>query len=153
MIDAGPADAGVIIRGIAVRDIPAVHGLCMELGYDVDQAGVGHRINEIVHRPGHAVFVAADDNDKPVGFIHVFGRHAIEIQSCAQVQALVVDEAARRAGAAGLLMGAAEQWARAEGFTWMSLYCTSSRDAAHHFYEAQGYDGALSATRFNKTLS
>jgi len=147
------ANAGIIVRGIAVRDIPVVHDICAELGYQSDQQSIGARINDIVHRAGHAVFVAADDEDRPVGFIHVFGRHAIEIEPCAQVEALAVGEAARQGAAGALLMGAAEQWARAEGFAWISLYCASTRDAAHQFYHDQGYDGALSATRFIKKLT
>ena len=143
----------VIVRGVTVQDIPALHRLCGELGYDPAQTGFGDRVVQVVERDGHAVFVAADTDDRAIGFIHVFVRHSIEIAPCAQVQALVVGEAARRLGAGALLMGAAEQWARTMDLSWMSLYCTSTRDAAHHFYSDQGFDGTLSATRFNKQLT
>ena len=142
----------LICRGIAVKDVPGIFGLCHELGYESLEMGFGDRIADIIERPGNAVFVAADAEDAPVGFIHVFIRHAIEIKSFVQIQALVVHKAVRRRGAAKLLMGAAEEWARAEGIHWLSLYCSSHRDVAHDFYAAQGFDAAITATRFNKNL-
>ena len=142
----------LICRGIAVKDVPGIFGLCRELGYESLEMGFGDRIADIIERPGNAVCFAADAEDAPVGFIHVFIRHAIEIKSFVQIQALVVDKAARRRGAAKLLMGAAEEWARAEGIHRLSLYCSSHRDAAHDFYAAQGFEAAITATRFNKNL-
>jgi len=141
-----------IVRGVAMKDIPAMFALCRELGYDPVKKGFGDRVEQVISQPDHAVFVAADDDDSPLGFVHVFARHAIEIEPCAQIQALVVGEAARRAGVGQLLTGAAEQWARAQGYTWMSLYCAASRDAAHDFYESQGFDGSAKVTRFIKQL-
>ena len=87
-----------------------------------------------------------------MGLIHVFIRHSIEIKPCAEIQALVVGEAARRRGVSKLLMRAVEEWARAEGLQWLSLYCSSHCDAAHDFYAAQGFDAATTATWFNKGL-
>ena len=84
--------------------------------------------------------------------IHVYIRHAVEIKPCAQIQALVVACTARRQGAAKLLVGAAEEWARAEGLQWLSLYCSSYRDVAHDFYRAQGFDAVKTATQFRKKL-
>ena len=142
----------LICRGIALKDVPGIFRLCHELGYEPHQMGFGDRIADIIKRPGNAVFVAADAEDALVGFSHVFIRYAIEIKPFAQIQALVVDKAARRHGAARLLMGAAEEWARAEGIHGLSLYCSSHRDAAHDFYSAQGFDAVITATRFNKNL-
>ncbi|MEK9724903.1 MAG: GNAT family N-acetyltransferase [Rhodospirillaceae bacterium] len=146
-----PAD-GLIVRGVAVRDVPALHRLCEELGYAPAREGFGDRLMSIVERGGHAVFVAAGADDRPVGFVHVFTRHGVELEPCAQLQALVDSEAARRLGAGALLMAAAEQWALAEGLAWVSLYSTTTRAAAHKFYAAQGYDGTRTSTRFDKKL-
>ena len=147
-----PSPTPLICRGIAVKDVPGIFRLCHELGYEPHQTGFGDRIADIIERPGNAVFVAADAEDGLLGFIHVFIRHAIEIEPCAEIQALVVACSARRQGAAKLLVGAAEEWARAEGLQWLSLYCSSYRDAAHDFYRAQGFDAVTTATRFNKKI-
>ena len=142
----------LICRGVAVRDIPALFKLCGELGYDPSPDRFGERIRDLTAWAGNAVFVAADADDRPVGFIHVFSRPSIEVAPCAQVQALVISEAARRQGAGALLLAAAEQWARAQGLGAMSLYCSSHREDAHEFYAAQGYDGAITAIRFQKNI-
>ena len=147
-----PSSTPLICRGIAVKDVPGIFRLCHELGYEPHQTGFGDRIADIIERPGNAVFVAADAEDAPLGFIHVFTRHAIEIKPCAEIQALVVGEAARRRGVSKLLMRAVEEWARAEGLQWLSLYCSSHCDAAHDFYAAQGFDAATTAAWFNKDL-
>jgi len=147
-----PALASLICRGVAVRDIPDIFRLCHQLGYEPRQIGFGDQIADIIERPGNAIFVAADTEDTAVGFIHVYIRYAVEIKACAQIQALVVACTARRQGAAELLVGAAEEWARAEGLQWLSLYCSSYRDSAHDFYEAQGFDAVTTATRFNKKI-
>lgn len=145
------SDSDVYIRGVRVDDIDALHGLCRELGYDTEISPVSDRLNRIVSDPSQAVFVAEFAGDV-IGFVHLFTRHALEIDACAQIQALVVGEKARRNGAAGLLITAAESWARGRGLSWLSLYCTHNRDAAHEFYPALGFDAASTATRFNMRL-
>ena len=147
-----PALASLICRGVAVRDIPNIFRLCHQLDYDPRHIGFGDQIADIIERPGNAIFVAADTEDTAVGFIHVYICHAVEIKPCAQIQALVVACTARRQGAAELLVGAAEEWARAEGLQWLSLYCSSYRDVARDFYRAQGFDAVKTATRFSKKL-
>ncbi|MBB53145.1 MAG: hypothetical protein CMF67_02100 [Magnetovibrio sp.] len=125
-----PALASLICRGVAVRDISDIFRLCHQLGYELRQIGFGDKIAHIIERPGDAIFVVADTEDTAVGFIHVYIGHAVEIKACAQIQALVVACSARRQGAAKLLVGAAEEWARAEGLQWLqwlSLYCSSYR--------------------------
>ena len=147
-----PELAPLICRDIAVKDIPDIFQPCHQLSYAPCQTGFGDRMADIIDRLGNAVFVAADTEDAPVGFIHVFIRHAIEIKPCAQIQALIVACAAQRRGAAKLVMRAAEEWGRAEEMQWLSLYCSSRRNAAHGFYTAQGFDAVTTTTRFNKTL-
>ena len=147
-----PSPTPLICRGIAVKDVPGVFRLGHELGYEPHQTGFGDRIADIIERPGNAVFVAADAEDGLLGFIHVFIRHAIEIQPCAEIQALVVGQAARRRGVSELLMRAVEEWARAEGVQRLSLYCSSHCDEAHDFYAAQGFNAATTAARFKKGL-
>ena len=144
-------DADIHIRGVRVADIAAMHELCADLGYDTEPSLVPERLNRIVSDPSQAVYVAERDGGV-VGFVHLFTRHALEIDACAQIQALVVGPDARRNGAAALLITAAEVWARGRGLAWLSLYCTTNRDAAHDFYPALGFEAASTATRFNKRL-
>ena len=147
-----PSPTSLICRGIAVKDVPGVFRLCHELGYEPHQTGFGDRIADIIERPGNAVFVAADAEDGLLGFIHAFIHHAIEIKPCVQIQSLVIGQAARLRGVSELLIGAVEEWARAEGVHTLSLYCSSHCDEAHDFYAAQGFNAATTAARFKKGL-
>jgi len=135
-----------------MSDADDLFRLCHDLGYEPDRQGFLARLEAVAHDINQALFVAVGEDDQVQGFVHVFGRHSIEIEPCAQIQALVVGAVARRAGAGNVLTGAAEAWARARGFGWVSLYCTTTRDAAHEFYRAAGYDLAVTASRFNKRL-
>jgi len=149
------AEDDIVIRGVMVRDVVALHGLCKELGYDTPATPLPKRLIDIVFDDNQAMYVAElDDVDGRgvIGFVHVFARYAVEIEPCAQIQALVVSERARRRGVAEKLIKAVEAWARLRGLGWMSLYCTTTRDAAHAFYPSLGFEAAAEATRFNKQL-
>ncbi len=152
MTDGSGAAPDIFIRGIRVRDVPDLHALCQELGYDTPATPLRKRLNDIVFNPSQAMFVAEIEGMGVIGYVHVFARLALEIEPCAQIQALVVADRARRLGVAGKLVAAAEIWARGHGLTWISLYCTTNRDDAHAFYPALGFEATAKATRFNKRL-
>ncbi|MDD9876898.1 MAG: GNAT family N-acetyltransferase [Magnetovibrio sp.] len=143
---------GLFVRGVAAADAPALFRLCHDLGYEPAKEGFHERLHAITADPNHAVFVCVGGDDAVVGFVHVFGRQSVEVEPCAQIQALVVDAGGRRRGAGALLTGAAEEWAKARGLTWLSLYCAEDRDAAHGFYQSAGFELATSASRFIKQL-
>jgi GNAT superfamily N-acetyltransferase len=148
----GDGESETILRGPRPDDIEALWSLCKELGYDTPVEPLERRLNSIVFNNDQAAYVAEIDGLGLVGYIHIFTRYALEVEPCAQIQALVVSERARRHGVAAKLMAAAEAWATGRGLTWLSLYCSSHRDAAHAFYPTQGFEAAVVATRFNKTL-
>jgi N-acetylglutamate synthase-like GNAT family acetyltransferase len=145
------SDTGTEVRQAEPEDTDALLTLCRQLGYATEGGALPGRLDAILAQPDQGLFVAEQDGTV-VGFVHVFARLALEIAPCAQIQALVVAEAARRTGAAQRLVAAVEVWARAHGLTWLSLYCTTGRDAAHGFYPAAGFEAASTATRFNKRL-
>ena len=146
------SDDEIMIRGVLVKDIASLHNLCHELGYDTPAESLPKCLNDIVSDPNQAVFVAEYPAHEIVGFIHMFVRLALEAEPCAQVQALVVAERARRAGVADKLIQSAEIWAMGRDLNLLSLYCVNDRDAAHDFYPALGFDAISTATRFNKRL-
>jgi len=145
------SNTGPDVRVAQPKDAGALLALCRQLGYATEGGALPGRLETILAQPDHDLIVA-EQNGAVVGFVHVFARLAIEIEPCAQIQALVVAEKARRGGTAQRLVTAAEDWARQQGLTWLSLYCTTGRDAAHGFYPAAGFEAASTATRFNKRL-
>jgi GNAT superfamily N-acetyltransferase len=85
----------------------------------------------------------AFDGERAVGLTSVYA----DIQSLGfgpkcWLQDMVVDRERRSGGIGGLLMAAAEEWARARGLTHIELSSNSGRVDAHRFYEQQGFGRA-----------
>src|SRR5437867_4370133 len=92
----------------------------------------------------------AFDGNKAIGLTSVYA----DIQSLGfgpkcWLQDMVVDKERRSEGIGGLLMSAAEDWARGQGLTHIELSSNSARVDAHRFYERQGFGRA---TAFLKWL-
>lgn len=129
------------VRLAARDDAPAVAELLTELGapgVDAEEA-VGRLLREsysvfIAERGGEALGLVALRTDLPFG-------HA---RPLAHISALVTLDRARRSGVAGELVGAAVEYARRQGCTGVELTCglRPEREAAHLFYEAQGFERA-----------
>jgi len=88
----------------------------------------------------NADVLLAFDGDTAVGLTSVYA----DIQSLGfgpkcWLQDMVVDKERRSEGIGGLLMAAAETWARAHGLTPIELSSNSGRVDAHRFYERQGF--------------
>lgn len=91
----------------------------------------------------NADILLAFDGEQVVGLTSVYA----DIQSLGfgpkcWLQDMVVDDARRGGGIGGLLMGAAESWARARGLTHIELSSNSGRTGAHRFYERHGFGRA-----------
>ena len=89
----------------------------------------------------NADVLLAFDGDTAVGLTSVYA----DIQSLGfgpkcWLQDMVVDKERRSEGIGGLLMAAAETWARAHGLTHIELSSNSGRVDAHRFYESLGFE-------------
>lgn len=133
----------MIVRDLTPADLPAVTALLGQLGYELADHEVRHRLEYLMKTPDHAARVA-DIDGKVVGLLHMFERPALEKPREAVVQSLVVDAAQRTRGVGAALMRDAEAWARERGLASVALYTRVDREAARAFYERIGY--GLSAT-------
>jgi GNAT superfamily N-acetyltransferase len=91
----------------------------------------------------NADILLAFDGDVAVGLTSVYA----DIQSLGfgpkcWLQDMVVDKDRRSEGIGGLLMAAAESWARSRGLTHIELSSNSGRIDAHRFYERHGFTSA-----------
>lgn len=135
------------------EDLDAVERLCRILGYAPQPAELQGRLAALVaDGEDNGLFVALDGSGTVTGFVHVFRRPMLEGAFCAQIQAVVVDRAARRQGIGARLVQAAEEWARQRGLRRLVLYSRSDRDDAHDFYAKEGFEPELTCTRFVKDL-
>lgn len=95
-----------------------------------------------VEQPNADVILAFDGN-KAIGLTSVYA----DIQSLGfgpkcWLQDMIVDKERRSEGIGGLLMTAAEDWARGHGLTHIELTSNSARVDAHRFYEGHGFGRA-----------
>lgn len=95
-------------------------------------------------RQPDADILLAFDGDTAVGLTSVYA----DIQSLGfgpkcWLQDMVVDKRRRAEGIGGLLMAAAETWARTRGLTHIELSSNSDRVDAHRLYERWGFRRAF----------
>lgn len=105
-------------------------------------------------RGAHAgeVFVAVDLHDRVLGWTHVVPRLQLEDAPFAELAGLVVDVGARGRGAGALLLRAAEDWARTQGFAQLRVRSNVVRERAHRFYLRAGYAERKRQVVFVKAL-
>jgi GNAT superfamily N-acetyltransferase len=141
------------IRPMRREDRAAVAGLTAELGYAATSDEMTARIDAIVQRPGeHALLVAVDADDLPIGWIHVERVDTLETAPMAGIAGLVVGEGSRSDGIGAALLEAGEAWARDLGLRTMQVRSRTTRDRAHHFYEHAGYELVKTSAVFRKPL-
>jgi len=68
------------------------------------------------------------------------------------VNGLVVDEAARGAGAGAMLLAAGEKWAKGRRCKGMSVRSNVIRERAHGFYVRAGYEVYKTQKAFRKGI-
>src|SRR5262249_48335343 len=139
------ASDGVRLRPMTRSDMGRCRSLLTQLGYEMTEAELERRFDEVSPAPEHSLLVA-ETAGRVVGLMHVFSRRALENPKEAVVQAIVVDERFRRAGVGRHLMAAAEYWGRERGCRSVVLSSNITRALAHAFYAALGY--RVSATSF-----
>jgi GNAT superfamily N-acetyltransferase len=140
------------VRPAAVGDAPAVAALCGQFGYPATGEAIGRRLAAIASDPDSAVLVAEARDGAVVGWVQVRTLQLLQRDACAEVCGLVVEEAWRRRGIGGLLVAAAEDWARRQGVDVLRLRSNVVRDDAHAFYRRLGYADSKTSLLFTKTL-
>ncbi len=162
-----PADYGEGIRIAGPRDAEVIAALLTGLGYPHDRGEAAARLLAWAGEPAGEVFVAEAGNG--AGGPGAGGREAGAVAGFAAVHrvpyferpgaftrvvALSVDAGHRRAGVGRRLMAAVERWAEAHGCVAVEVTSLRSRDAAHRFYVALGYeDRCAESGRFRRALA
>jgi GNAT superfamily N-acetyltransferase len=116
-------------------------------------AELAERLAAVLAAPDdHAVVVAVDERDRPIGWVHVERLRLLERPPSADLMGLVVDEGARSRGIGRSLVAAAEELARKWGCRSMVVRTRVSRERAHRFYEREGYSRLKTSHVFEKAL-
>jgi GNAT superfamily N-acetyltransferase len=123
-----------------------------ELGYPATAKDISKRMRKLRAAPPNALFVAEPPDAGIVGWAHVSVTHLVEIETCAELNGLVVAKGQRSLGAGSQLLAAAEAWARRNGCPSMSVRSNVVRDRAHAFYQREGYEHYKTQKAFRKKL-
>lgn len=137
------------IREAEVRDIPTLVSLIGSLGYEVDERGLGARLNEVAEQ-GRPTLIA--ETARIVGCITLGMTPVLHRpRPVGRITMLVVAEDARGQGVGRLLVEAAEHRLREAGCGLIEVTSNLRRAEAHAFYERLGYE--RSSYRFYRTLT
>jgi GNAT superfamily N-acetyltransferase len=126
--------------------------LAEQLGYPVGTDELAERLAAVAANDHAQVMVAADADDRPIGWIHVEVKRTLVAPLSAQVTGLVVDDAARSGGIGRELLRSAETWAAARGCGRMLVGTRVTRERAHRFYQREGYAVQKTSYFFEKEL-
>jgi len=142
----------VTIRAIAVEDADAVVELTGQLGYERTAEQISGWIDALAGRKDEQQAFVACMGDEVVGWIEVAMMRHLQNEVSALIGGLVVKEGVRSVGIGRQLCRYAERWAAEKGVTVMRVTSRSTREAAHRFYERDGYSRVKMSVVFEKAL-
>jgi GNAT superfamily N-acetyltransferase len=141
-----------MIREARLSDAPELAALTIELGYEATEEQMRERLPYLVESSDHEVFVAADERDRALAWLHVALRRTVELAPYAQIAGLVVGAGHRGGGIGARLVERAEAWARERGAAQMLVHSNVVRERVHQFYLRAGYSVTKTSRVFTKAL-
>jgi N-acetylglutamate synthase-like GNAT family acetyltransferase len=137
-------------RPASAEDADRVAELLEQLGYPTSPEAARRRLQMLATSHNDEVWVAERDGTV-VGLVAIHVSASLECDGeVAKVNAIVVDEAARRQGVGQQLMALAEREARRRGCVLLFLTTAERRRDAHAFYRGLGFEET--GRRFAKAL-
>ena len=144
---------GIVVRAARAGDAPALSALATELGYPTDTAQIEPRLSMLLGSDCDAVFVVEAEGNEVVGFIHGAEKQLLVSARYVELGGLIVAAAARRRGAARLLIEAVERWARERNVDLLRVRTRFERDVADVAYRRCGFELEKKQRVFVKPLA
>lgn len=139
------------IRPITTEDAPAVAELSRQLGYVFSTEETRLAIERITSSGSDAAFVALDEQ-RVIGWIHVFYTVRLESAPFCEIGGMVVDEQYRGRGVGKQLIAGAELWCADKGINKLRVRSNTKRGDAHRFYLNAGFNESKEQKVFEKHL-
>ena len=139
------------IRKANTNDADRVAELSGQLGYPVGAELMAQRLERILQRAEHVVFVA--ETTEVVGWIHAAEQEILETGTVCEIWGLVVAANERGKGVGRRLIEAAEEWALSRGLNQISLRSNVIRPESHPFYERIGFIRYKTQHAYRKRLT
>ena len=126
------------IRKATATDAAAIARLSGQLGYPVAADAMAERLERVLRREEHVVFVA--EATEVAGWIHAAEQEILEYGKLCEVWGLVVSEGYRGKNVGRRLVEAVETWTRDRGLTEIHVRSNVVRLESHPFYERLGFE-------------
>ena len=110
------------------------------------------RLERLLPRADHAVFVAEIAPEIVIGWIDGEEREILAVGRICEICGLVVGQGHRGAGVARHLVEAVERWAAGRGFDQLSVRSNIIRSESHAFYEKVGYSRFKTQHAYRKRI-
>jgi len=89
---------------------------------------------------GTTIFIAEDADDTPLGFIHLrVGTDYYNHEEHGHIEDLIVAPEGEGRGIGRMLMEKGEEWARVQGYGWLTLSVFAQNKRARELYGRLGY--------------
>ena len=122
------------------------------LGYPVEPQVMRRRLESILPKPDHVVFVAEVAPELIVGWIHAAEHDILEVGSFCEILGLVVAADQRGEGIGRRLVEQVEHWALERGLEELSVRSNVTRLESHLFYERLGYARVKTQHAYRKRI-
>jgi GNAT superfamily N-acetyltransferase len=140
------------LRNANLTDADRLAELSEVLGYPVEAEAIRRRLERLLAKPDHAVFVAEVSPKLVVGWIHAAEHDILEVGSFCEILGLVVAADHRGEQIGRCLVERVEQWARERGYKHISVRSNVVRTESHPFYERLGYVRTKTQHAYRKGL-
>lgn len=127
------------IRYAGLNDAHYIADLSAQLGYQSSLDDITFRLRQIFSLSDHAVFVAVNEDNRVIGWIHVFSSPRIGSDSFCEIGGLIVDKSLRRHGVAEQLVEKAQIWASKKKSCGLRVRSRTERSEAKLFYKDIGF--------------
>ena len=144
----------IIVRQMLSNDAGRVAELSGELGYPTSPETMELRISRLSGRIDHLLLVVCEKSKQSMilGWIHVRINESLELDSHAEIVALIVAQNSRGLRIGQKLVDAAEDWCLPL-VSVITLKSQTIRTDAHRFYQRLNYQIMKSSYMFSKTIS
>jgi GNAT superfamily N-acetyltransferase len=140
------------IRPPKPGDCDRMADLAGQLGYECTGAEVRARLDGMWDANQYAVYVAELPGGQIAGWVGVYIFRAVVLDRFAEINGLVADQQIRCRGIGKALLDIAEQWARSQGCSTISVRSNVTRERAHRFYTRNGFQHIKTQKSFRKSL-
>ena len=141
------------IRKAKLDDYKDLAKLNIDLGYDYPVEKVKKNLKNILDKNIDLLYVAVNENDRAIGFIHFGSYDLIYLDNFIDIIGLVVSNDHRKKGIGKELLDVAENYGKINGYAGVRLVSGEDRIEAHRFYEKCGYHNRKNQKNFIKMFN